>query len=223
MVARRLLRSSGCRACAQPRRPLSQNSIFTRPRGKVAEGIRMDVRSTPWGSQAAAKERLGEMAIAFSRSTLDVAVSTLRNPHPGCWLQPISSIFRNCRFPLLAAPRSSTGAGLPGRRVVRSWWKAHARAGAESACRQRRLVVQAPEARSDAYLQDHIGLRQALLPRASGTLSKPLIGSYKVLMGRGGRVCSIWVTRWFSRALGLLLRDHSGGSSNHQSTRAYER
>ena len=60
---------------------------------------------------------------------------------------------------------------------------------------------------TDAYLQDHIGLRQALL-RAHRELSKPLFGSYKVLMGRGGRMFYLG-NEMVLQSAGLILRDRA--------------
>jgi alginate O-acetyltransferase complex protein AlgJ len=59
----------------------------------------------------------------------------------------------------------------------------------------------------DAYLQDHIGLRQALL-RAHRELSKPLFGSYKVLMGRGGRMFYLG-NEMVVQSAGLVMRDQA--------------
>ncbi|MGB7976039.1 MAG: hypothetical protein WCF81_17220 [Roseiarcus sp.] len=59
----------------------------------------------------------------------------------------------------------------------------------------------------DAYLQDHIGLRQALL-RAHRELSKPLFGSYKILMGRGGRMFYLG-NEMVVQSSGLLMRDRA--------------
>ena len=59
----------------------------------------------------------------------------------------------------------------------------------------------------DAYLQDHIGLRQALL-RAHRELSKPLFGSYKVLMGRGGRMFYLG-NEMVLQSAGLVMRDRA--------------
>ena len=61
--------------------------------------------------------------------------------------------------------------------------------------------------RTDAYLQDHIGLRQALL-RAHRELSKPLFGSYKVLMGRGGRMFYLG-NEMVTQSAGLVMRDQA--------------
>ena len=60
---------------------------------------------------------------------------------------------------------------------------------------------------TDAYLQDHIGLRQALL-RAHRELSKPLFGSYKVLMGRGGRMFYLG-NEMVLQSAGLIMRDQA--------------
>ncbi len=60
---------------------------------------------------------------------------------------------------------------------------------------------------TDAYLQDHIGLRQALL-RAHRELSKPLFGSYKVLMGRGGRMFYLG-NEMVTQSAGLVMRDRA--------------
>jgi alginate O-acetyltransferase complex protein AlgJ len=60
---------------------------------------------------------------------------------------------------------------------------------------------------TDAYLQDHIGLRQALL-RAHRELSKPLFGSYKVLMGRGGRMFFLG-NEMVLQSAGLIMRDQA--------------
>jgi alginate O-acetyltransferase complex protein AlgJ len=59
----------------------------------------------------------------------------------------------------------------------------------------------------DAYLQDHIGLRQALL-HAHRELSKPLFGSYKVLMGRGGRMFYLG-NEMVTQSAGLVMRDQA--------------
>ena len=59
----------------------------------------------------------------------------------------------------------------------------------------------------DAYLQDHIGLRQALL-RAHRELSKPPFGSYKVLMGRGGRMFYLG-NEMVIQSAGLVMRDQA--------------
>src|SRR5580700_3298865 len=59
----------------------------------------------------------------------------------------------------------------------------------------------------DAYLQDHIGLRQALL-HAHRELSKPLFGSYKVLMGRGGRMFYLG-NEMVVQSAGLIMRDQA--------------
>ena len=61
----------------------------------------------------------------------------------------------------------------------------------------------------DAYLQDHIGLRQALL-RANRELSKPLFGSYKVLTGRGGRMFFLG-NAMVDESAGLVMRDRAVG------------
>ncbi len=61
----------------------------------------------------------------------------------------------------------------------------------------------------DAYLQDHIGLRQALL-RAHRELSKPLFGSYKVLIGRGGRMFFLG-NEMVDESAGLVMRDRAVG------------
>jgi alginate O-acetyltransferase complex protein AlgJ len=63
----------------------------------------------------------------------------------------------------------------------------------------------------DAYLQDHIGLRQALL-RAHRELSKPLFGSYKVLMGRGGRMFYLG-NEMVVQSAGLVMRDRAVAQS----------
>ena len=59
----------------------------------------------------------------------------------------------------------------------------------------------------DAYLQDHIGLRQALL-RMHRELSKPLFGSYQVLMGRGGRMFFLG-NEMVLQSAGLIMRDRA--------------
>ena len=59
----------------------------------------------------------------------------------------------------------------------------------------------------DAYLQDHIGLHQALL-HAHRELSKPLFGSYQVLMGRGGRMFYLGNDMVLQSA-GLVMRDRA--------------
>ena len=59
----------------------------------------------------------------------------------------------------------------------------------------------------DAYLQDHIGLRQALL-HAHRELSKPLFGSYKVLIGRGGRMFYLG-NEMVTQSAGLVMRDQA--------------
>jgi hypothetical protein len=61
--------------------------------------------------------------------------------------------------------------------------------------------------RIDAYLQDHIGLRQALL-HAHRELSKPLFGSYKVLVGRGGRMFYLG-NEMVVQSAGLVMRDQA--------------
>jgi alginate O-acetyltransferase complex protein AlgJ len=59
----------------------------------------------------------------------------------------------------------------------------------------------------DAYLEDRIGLRQALL-RAHRELSKPLFGSYKVLMGRGDRMFYLG-NEMILQSAGLVMRDQA--------------
>jgi alginate O-acetyltransferase complex protein AlgJ len=61
----------------------------------------------------------------------------------------------------------------------------------------------------DAYLQDNLGLRQALL-RAHRELSKPLFGSYKVLIGRGGRMFFLG-NEMVDESAGLVMRDRAVG------------
>src|SRR3984957_12789665 len=57
----------------------------------------------------------------------------------------------------------------------------------------------------DAYLQDNLGLRPILL-RAHRELSKPLFGSYKVLIGRGGRIVFLG-NELAVDSEGVLMRD----------------
>jgi alginate O-acetyltransferase complex protein AlgJ len=59
----------------------------------------------------------------------------------------------------------------------------------------------------DAYLEDHIGLRQALF-RAHRELSKPLFGSYKILTGRGGRMFYLG-NEMVLQSAGLVMRDQA--------------
>jgi alginate O-acetyltransferase complex protein AlgJ len=61
----------------------------------------------------------------------------------------------------------------------------------------------------DAYLQDNLGLRQILL-RAHRELSKPLFGSYKVLIGRGGRMFFLG-NEMVDESAGLVIRDRAVG------------
>ena len=61
----------------------------------------------------------------------------------------------------------------------------------------------------DAYLQDNLGLRQILL-RAHRELSKPLFGSYKVLIGRGGRMFFLG-NEMVDESAGLVMRDRAVG------------
>ena len=162
----------------------------------------MGVRSTLWTSRAAAKSPLGQLASAFSGSLLGPqprrCATLIRNA------APISSILCGCRFPALAAPLVA-GLVYPD--------------GAASILMEGRTPAPAPGApvdsadwfrlpkQIDAYLQDHIGLRQPLL-HAHRELSKPLFGSYKVLMGRGGRMFYLG-NEMVIQSAGLVMRDQA--------------
>jgi alginate O-acetyltransferase complex protein AlgJ len=63
----------------------------------------------------------------------------------------------------------------------------------------------------DAYLQDNLGLRQVLL-RAHRELSKPLFGSYKVLIGRGGRMFFLG-NEMVDESAGLVMRQRAVGQA----------
>src|ERR1700684_1857186 len=142
----------------------------------------MGVRSTLCTSRAAAKSPSVSWPALFQDRSWGRSLGAAR-PSSGM-LRRYRRFFAVAAFLLLAAPLVA-GLVYPD--------------GAASILTEGRTPAPAPRApvdsadwfslpkQIDAYLQDHIGLRLALL-HAHRELSKPLFGSYKVLMGRGGRV-----------------------------------
>ena len=142
----------------------------------------MGVRSTLWTSRAAAKSPPVSWPALFQDRSWGRSLGAAR-PSSGM-LRRYRRFFAVAAFLVLAAPLVA-GLVYPD--------------GAASILMEGRTPAPAPRApvdsadwfrlpnQIDAYLQDHIGLRQALL-HAHRELSKPLFGSYKVLMGRGGRM-----------------------------------
>jgi RNA 2',3'-cyclic 3'-phosphodiesterase len=116
------------RTCASPgRRAIATCRIFTGSRRSESNGCKINALDLAERGQ----KRLGQLAGAFSGSFL--------GPRPrdrATFIRdaaPISSIFRNCRFPALGGA-ARRRVGLPGRRRVDPHGGAHAGAGAESAC-----------------------------------------------------------------------------------------
>ena len=175
----------------------------------------MGVRSTLWTSRAAAKSPSVSWPALFQDRSSGRSLGAAR-PSSGM-LRRYRRFFAVAAFLVLAAPLVA-GLVYPD--------------GAASILMEGRTPAPAPRApvdsadwfrlpnQIDAYLQDHIGLRQALL-HAHRELSKPLFGSYKVLMGRGGRMFFLG-NEMVDQSAGL--RDaRPGGGSTDRYARAYER
>jgi alginate O-acetyltransferase complex protein AlgJ len=160
----------------------------------------MGVRSTLWTSRAAAKSPSVSWPALFQDRSWARSLGAAR-PSAGM-LHRYRRFFAVAAFLLLAAPLVA-GLVYPD--------------GAASILMEGRTPAPAPRAsvqsadwfrlpnEIDAYLQDHIGLRQALL-HAHRELSKPLFGSYKVLMGRGGRMFYLG-NEMVTQSAGLVMRD----------------
>jgi alginate O-acetyltransferase complex protein AlgJ len=162
----------------------------------------MGVRSTLWTSRSAARSPSVSWPALFQdrswRRGLGAAQSS------SGMLRRYRRFFAVAAFLLLAAPLVA-GLVYPD--------------GAASILMEGRTPAPAPRApvdsadwfrlpkQIDAYLQDHIGLRQALL-HAHRELSKPLFGSYKVLMGRGGRMFYLG-NEMVVQSAGLVMRDQA--------------
>ena len=164
----------------------------------------MGVRSTLWTSRAAAKSPSVSWQALFQDRSRRRSLDSAR-PSSGM-LRRYRRFFAVAAFLVLAAPLVA-GLVYPD--------------GAASILMQGRTPAPAPRApvdsadwlrlpnEIDAYLQDRIGLRQALL-RAHRELSKPLFGSYKVLMGRGGRMFYLG-NEMVDESAGLVMRDRAVG------------
>jgi alginate O-acetyltransferase complex protein AlgJ len=162
----------------------------------------MGVRSTLWTSRAAAKSPSVSWPALFQDRSWARSLGAAR-PSSGM-LRRYRRFFAVAAFLLLAAPLVA-GLVYPD--------------GAASILMEGRTPAPSPRApvdsadwfrlpnEIDAYLQDHIGLRQALL-HAHRELSKPLIGSYKVLMGRGGRMFYLG-NEMVTQSAGLVMRDQA--------------
>jgi alginate O-acetyltransferase complex protein AlgJ len=162
----------------------------------------MGVRSTLWTSRAAAKSPSVCWPALFQDRSWGRGLGAAR-PSSGM-LRPYRRFFAVAAFLVLAAPLVA-GLVYPD--------------GAASILMEGRTPEPAPKApvdsadwfrlpnQIDAYLQDHIGLRQALL-HAHRELSKPLFGSYKVLMGRGGRMFYLG-NEMVVQSAGLVMRDQA--------------
>ena len=162
----------------------------------------MGVRSTLGTSRAAAKSPSVSWPALFQDRSWRRSLGAAR-PSSGM-LHRYRRFFAVAAFLLLAAPLVA-GLVYPD--------------GAASILMEGRTPAPAPRApvdsadwfrlpkQIDAYLQDHIGLRQALL-HAHRELSKPLFGSYKVLMGRGGRMFYLG-NEMVVQSAGLVMRDQA--------------
>jgi alginate O-acetyltransferase complex protein AlgJ len=162
----------------------------------------MGVRSTLWTSRAAAKSPSVSGPALFQDRSWGRSLGAAR-PSSGM-LRRYRRFFAVAAFLVLAAPLVA-GLVYPD--------------GAASILMEGRTPAPAPRApvdsadwfglpkQIDAYLQDHIGLRQALL-HAHRELSKPLFGSYKVLMGRGGRMFYLG-NEMVVQSEGLVMRDQA--------------
>src|SRR5277367_5132410 len=180
---------------------LSRRVAFSRARGALS---RMGVRSTLWTSRSAARSPSVSWPALFqdrsSRGGLGAAQSS------SGMLRRYRRFFAVAAFLLLATPLVA-GLVYPD--------------GAASILIEGRTPAPVPRApvdsadwfrlpkQIDAYLQDHIGLRQALL-RAHRELSKPLFDSYKVLIGRGGRMFFLG-NEMVGESAGLVMRDRAVG------------
>ena len=164
----------------------------------------MGVRSTLWSSRSTAKSH----AVSWPSRHQDRARGSgfeAARPSSGM-LRRHRRFFALAAFLLLATPLVA-GLVYPD--------------GAASILMEGRTPAPAPRApvdsaewitlpkQIDAYLQDHIGLRQALL-RTNRELSKPLFGSYKVLTGRGGRMFFLG-NEMVDESAGLVMRDRAVG------------
>src|SRR6202453_1255973 len=155
-------RRPGYRACAWTgRRAIATCRIFTGSRRSESNGCKINALDLAERGQ----KPLGQLASAFSGSLLGT------QPRRRAILirdaAPISSLLRGCCLPAVGGAARG-GAGLPGRRRVDPHGGAHASAGAESACRQRRLV-QASEADRRLSARPYRP-SSGFTPRASGTL-----------------------------------------------------
>jgi alginate O-acetyltransferase complex protein AlgJ len=162
----------------------------------------MGVRSTLWNSRAAAKSPSVSWPVLFQDRSWGRSLGAAR-PSSGM-LRRYRRFYAVAAFLLLAAPLVA-GLVYPD--------------GAASILMEGRTPAPVPRApvdstgwfglpkQIDAYLQDHIGLRQALL-HAHRELSKPLFGSYKVLMGRGGRMFYLG-NEMVVQSAGLVMRDQA--------------
>src|ERR1700733_14105311 len=162
----------------------------------------MGVRSTLWTSRAAAKSSSISWPALFQDRSWRRSLGAAR-PSSGM-LSRYRRFFAVAAFLVLATPLVA-GLVYPD--------------GAASILMEGRTPAPAPRAptdsadwfrfakQTDAYLQDHIGLRQALL-RAHRELSKPLFASYKVLMGRGGRMFYLG-NEMVVQSAGLVMRDQA--------------
>ena len=162
----------------------------------------MGVRSTLWTSRAAAKSPSVSWPALFQDRSWGRSLGAAR-PSSGM-LRRYRRFFAVAAFLVLATPLVA-GLVYPD--------------GAASILMEGRTPAPAPRApvdsadwfrlpkQIDAYLQDHIGLRQALL-HAHRELSKPLFGSYKVLMGRGGRMFYLG-NEMVLQSAGLVMRDQA--------------
>jgi hypothetical protein len=162
----------------------------------------MGVRSTLWTSRAAAKSPSVSWPAIFQDRSCGSSLGATR-PSSGM-LRRYRRFFAVAAFLLLASPLVA-GLVYPD--------------GAASILMEGRTPAPAPGApvdsadwfrlskQIDAYLQDHFGLRQALL-HAHRELSKPLFGSYKVLMGRGGRMFYLG-NEMVLQSAGLVMRDQA--------------
>jgi alginate O-acetyltransferase complex protein AlgJ len=162
----------------------------------------MGVRSTLWTSRAAAKSPSVSWPALFQDRSWGRSLGAAR-PSSGM-LRRYRRFYAVAAFLLLAAPLVA-GLVYPD--------------GAASILMEGRTPAPAPGApvdsadwfglpkQIDAYLQDHIGLRQPLL-HAHRELSKPLFGSYKVLMGRDGRMFYLG-NEMVIQSAGLVMRDQA--------------
>jgi hypothetical protein len=162
----------------------------------------MGVRSTLWTSRAAAKSPSVSWPALFQDFSWGRSLGAAR-PSSGM-LRRYRRFFAVAAFLVLAAPLVA-GLVYPD--------------GAASILMEGRTPAPAPRApvdsadwfrlpnQIDAYLQDRIGLRQALY-HAHRELSKPLFGSYKVLMGRGGRMFYLG-NEMVVQSAGLVMRDQA--------------